>query len=170
VESIINGFSYFRDRLHAVNVVEDVRVSFIVEVDDRHGLVSEGSETGSKGFSGIIFTVHERLSGDIIDSFDLRRAGGQVVRATGSGVDSASFNSISEDLFINLKVEDFVDSLVARSHQIFKGFGLSSSSGESIEQNSTFAHGLVHVIVDKSNYDLIGYKFSRIYNRFGLLS
>ena len=114
--------------------------------------------------------MHERLSGDIVDVFNLRRVGSHVVRAAGSGVNSTSNNSISEGFLINLKVEDLVDSLVAGCHHLVEGGGLSSSSGESIEHESTFAHGLGNVVVDKSNNEIIGYKLSGLHDSVSLLS
>ena len=44
MKGTVDRVGHFRDRLHAVDVGDDL--SFSVVVDDRHGLVSEGSETG----------------------------------------------------------------------------------------------------------------------------
>ena len=110
--------SHIIDRLEAVDVIDLTSVSVVV--DDRVSGLVEGFKSGSKGFSGVILAVHERLSSDIVLALNLRRAGSQMVRASRGGVNSASYNSVTENFLVDLEVDDLVNSLATSFHHLIK--------------------------------------------------
>ena len=165
---MVGSLGNLSDGLHTVDVGEDLVLSVVI--DDGHSLFVESVEAAVKGFSGVILAVHEGLTGDVVHTFNLRRAGGEMVRASGGGMYSTSFDSIAEEVFVDFKVEDLVNSLTTRFHHLVKSLGLAGGSGESVKHDTAFTLGHVNGVIDKSDNKSVRHELSGLHDTVGFLT
>ena len=75
-----------------------------------------GTHSLDEGLLVVIGSLHKIVTGQVILTSNLGRVELDVVRSAGSLVNTAAFNSLDEDLVINLELNNLIDALALSSH------------------------------------------------------
>jgi hypothetical protein len=85
-------------------------------------------------------------------------------------VDTATLNTINEDVIINFEFNSLVDGCVLGVKHAFKFIRLDIGSGETVKEHTALAFGLLGGIINETNDYLIGNKLTAVHNFLSLLS
>jgi hypothetical protein len=85
-------------------------------------------------------------------------------------VDTATLNTLNEDVIINFEFDSLVDGCVLGLKHAFKFLSLDIGSGETVKEHTALAFGLLGGIINKTNDYLIGNKLAAVHNFLSLLA
>ena len=85
-------------------------------------------------------------------------------------MDTATLNTLYEDVIINLEFNSLVDGRVLGLKHAFELLSLDIGSGETVKEHSAITLGLLGGILNETNDDLIGNKLTSVHNFLSLLA
>ena len=85
-------------------------------------------------------------------------------------MDSTAFDSISENVLINVEFEDAIDVHVLALEHGVKLLSLGNVTGEAVKKNTTLALGIAKVCLNESNDELIGHELTALHDTISCLT
>mmetsp|Transcript_9076 Transcript_9076/g.7995 ORF Transcript_9076/g.7995 Transcript_9076/m.7995 type:complete len:233 (-) Transcript_9076:134-832(-) len=156
----------FFNRLSSVNGVQNVSLSIVLK--NRSSNVSIISHSLCNNFRGIILSLDQWFTCEIILTSSSGRIVFQMVSSTTTLMDSSSTQSINEDLLLDIEIEDGVNFLIPFFEHFVQLLGLVHSSWETIENDSLLTFGGLNFCLDNINDQVIRDQISLLHNGLGL--
>lgn len=122
------------DFLNLGSSIEVFKVTlFFVVFNDREGLGVETVKALSKGLGGIVLSMEEIFSSDVVFAFHFGRIESKMVRASTVLVYATSTNALLKDLLVTVESDNEIHLLSTLGHHFIKFLSLVDSPGESVE-------------------------------------
>ena len=159
------------DGVHLFHGVDGEKlVLLLIETEDGSGLSVVGAHSLDEGLLVVIRSLDESITGLVVLALNLGRVELDVVRSAGSLVNTAAFNSLDEDLVINLELNNLIDALALSSHHRVELLSLNGSSGEAIEEHAVEASRRGHVLLEQTDDELVVDEATSGHDILGLLA
>ena len=153
---------------HGVDRHQAVLLGIVVQ--DWSGLFMVSIESLDEGLLGIISSLNQWLSSNVVNSILLWWVELHVIASAGCLVDSSSLDSLNEYIVINLELNNLVDFLSGRFEHGIELLGLDGGSWETVEEHASLALWLIHLLLEKVDDKFVTHEISPSHDILGLLS
>src|SRR2546423_1275257 len=131
-----------------------------VVIDERPRLLAVDLETLSHRVLAVVVALHQRLAGDVVETFSPRRIEFHMVAAAGGWMDAPAAHA-RDDLFVrNFDPQHVIEIDVGGLH----GFGLRDGAREAVEEISLGTIGLPEPLLHQTDDDVIGHQLPGVHH------
>ena len=151
-----------------------------VVIQDGDGLAVVARQSLHKGRGGIVGTLHEGLTGLVIlhrlrhglavgtKLHALGRGKLDMVRSSGLLVNPSAADALLEDLVGYLQLNDLGNGGTLLGEHLVEGLGLDEGAGETVEDETEAAVGILDAVADDADDDIIGHEAASLHDGGGL--
>src|SRR5260221_3790482 len=141
------------DRAEAGDPAELRRAGFTrrapacVVTDERTGLLAVHLEAMPHGFFAVVVALHQRLAGDVVVAFALRRVELHVIGAPGGRMHAPPAHALDDLAVRHIDLEHVVDRHAGLLHRL----GLRDGARKAVEQIAALAVEVLQPLVDQTD-------------------
>mmetsp|Transcript_120331 Transcript_120331/g.236486 ORF Transcript_120331/g.236486 Transcript_120331/m.236486 type:complete len:220 (+) Transcript_120331:237-896(+) len=152
-----------------IHIIISVDVSHLVAVvsQNRLSLAVELGQASAELLFGVISTVNQRFTGDIIQSCHLRRTEEGVVGTTTCRVNQSASYSLYQKLIIDVKVDHLVNANILLLQKTIKNLRLIHSSGEAVKNKTLGTGRALDRFSNNSCNNVVTYEHTSVHDGLG---